>query len=236
MAARAATLLHANAYPSASGSKKASSSSASSSSFTSALVDLRRPTLISQYFCSRKLSRRRSACPLIVAHSVLPTEKPDRVSDRKEPKFSWRWIKAFAMGELQARKLRSPNTGTEALLMGILIEGTSQTSVFLWQNGITLFKVRDQALKLIGKPNRYFFSPMRPPLTESAQRAVDWAINEKLKSGENGEVNTTHMLLGIWSEEDSPGHKILTSLGFNNDMANELAKHANTDEVALSFG
>jgi len=28
------------------------------------------------------------------------------------------------MGELEARKLKYPNTGTEALLMGILIEGT----------------------------------------------------------------------------------------------------------------
>lgn len=29
----------------------------------------------------------------------------------------------------------------------------------------------------------YFFSPEHPPLTEPAQRALDWAVDEKLKSG-----------------------------------------------------
>ena len=31
--------------------------------------------------------------------------------------------KSFAMAELKTRKLKYPNTGTEALLMGILVEG-----------------------------------------------------------------------------------------------------------------
>ena len=34
-----------------------------------------------------------------------------------------RAIKAFGMAELEARKLKYPKTGTEALLMGILVEG-----------------------------------------------------------------------------------------------------------------
>lgn len=37
--------------------------------------------------------------------------------------WSARAIRSFAMGELEARKLKYPNTGTEALLMGILVEG-----------------------------------------------------------------------------------------------------------------
>ncbi len=40
-----------------------------------------------------------------------------------EIRWSARAIKSFAMGELEARKLKYPNTGTEALLMGILVEG-----------------------------------------------------------------------------------------------------------------
>lgn len=38
-------------------------------------------------------------------------------------RWSARAIKSFAMAELEARKLKYPNTGTEALLMGILVEG-----------------------------------------------------------------------------------------------------------------
>ncbi|KAL2543516.1 Clp protease-related protein [Forsythia ovata] len=153
----------------------------------------------------------------------LPTAKPEPVaSTKKLPKWSSKAIKSFAMGELEARKIKSPTTGTEALLMGILIEGTNFASIFLRANGITLLKVRDEIFKLSGKPDLYFFSPEHPPLTEAAQRALDWAIDEKLKSDDNGEITTTHLLLGVWAQEDSPGYKVLTALGFNNEKAKEL--------------
>lgn len=38
-------------------------------------------------------------------------------------RWSLKGIKSFAMGELEARKLKFANTGTEAILMGILVEG-----------------------------------------------------------------------------------------------------------------
>ncbi|XP_012846943.1 PREDICTED: clp protease-related protein At4g12060, chloroplastic-like [Erythranthe guttata] len=126
------------------------------------------------------------------------------------------------MGELEARKIKSPTTGTEAILMGILIEGTNFASKFLRGNGITLQKVRDEIFKMRGKPDMYFFSPEHPPLTEAAQTTLDWAIDEKLTSGENGEITTSHLLLGLWKQEESPGHQILVALGFNDDKAKEL--------------
>lgn len=164
----------------------------------------------------------------------LPTAKPDRVSTDKPPKWSARAIKSFAMGELEARKLKYPNTGTEALLMGILVEGTSIAAKFLRANGITLFKVREETVKLLGKSDMYFFSPEHPPLTEPAQRAIDWAIDEKLKSGESGEITATHLVLGIWSEKESAGHKIMATLGFDDEKAKELAKSMNYD-IVLSY-
>lgn len=161
----------------------------------------------------------------------LPTAKPDQVSSGKSPKWSARAIKSFAMAELEARKLKFPNTGTEALLMGILVEGTSLAAKFLREIGITLFKVREETVKLLGRSDMYFFSPEHPPLTEPAQRALDWAINEKLKSGETGEVTTTHFLLGIWSEKESAGYKVLSELGFDDEKAKEIAKSMDKDFV-----
>ncbi|KAL3499472.1 hypothetical protein ACH5RR_038565 [Cinchona calisaya] len=153
----------------------------------------------------------------------LPTSNPERVaSAEKVPKWSAKAIKSFAMSELEARKLKYPTTGTEALIMGILIEGTNFASKFLRANGITLLKVREEIVKLLGKADMYFFSPEHPPLTEDAQRALDWAVDEKLKSGDAGEVTTTHLLLGVWSQEESPGHKILAIFGFNDGKAKEL--------------
>ncbi|XP_021286500.1 ATP-dependent Clp protease ATP-binding subunit CLPT1, chloroplastic [Herrania umbratica] len=161
----------------------------------------------------------------------LPTAKPERAPSEKSPKWSARSIKSFAMAELEARKLKYPNTGTEALLMGILVEGTSQAAKFLRANGITLFKVREETVNLLGKSDMYFFSPEHPPLTEQAQRALDWAVDEKLKSGESGEITTTYLLLGIWSEKESAGYMILATLGFNDEKAKDLRKYINEDIV-----
>lgn len=43
--------------------------------------------------------------------------------------------------------------------------------------------MRDETVKSLGKADRYFFSPEHPPLTEEAQRALDWALDQKIKSG-----------------------------------------------------
>nr|XP_043606074.1 ATP-dependent Clp protease ATP-binding subunit CLPT2, chloroplastic-like [Erigeron canadensis] len=155
----------------------------------------------------------------------LPTANPERfksTSTEKAAGWSLKGIKAFAMGELEARKLKFSATGTEAILMGILVEGTNRASKLLRANGFTLMKVREEAIKLIGKPDYFFFSPEHPPLTEAAQKALDWAVDEKLKSGDDGEITTCHLLLGVWSEKEAAGCKIMVTLGFNDDIAKEL--------------
>ncbi|KAK9103551.1 hypothetical protein Sjap_020805 [Stephania japonica] len=184
--------------------------------------------------CSVPVIRKRRCSTVMTVSFSLPTAKPESSSTDEAPKWSARSIKSFAMAELEARKLKYPKTGTEALLMGILVEGTSNAAKFLRANGVTLFKVRDEIIKLLGKSDMYFFSPEHPPLTEPAQRALDWAVDEKLKSGDSGEITTTHLLLGIWSEKESAGHKILAALGFDDTKAVELAKSADED-ATLSY-
>lgn len=161
----------------------------------------------------------------------LPTSKREEIPAEKLPKWSARAIKSFAMAELEARKLKYPNTGTEALLMGILVEGTSQAAKVLRANGITLFKVRDETVSLLGKSDMYYFSPEHPPLTEPAQKALDWAIDQKLKSGEGGEITVTYLLLGIWEQKESAAHQIMAALGFNDEKAKELSKSMDKDIV-----
>ncbi|GLU20960.1 hypothetical protein SLE2022_371320 [Rubroshorea leprosula] len=86
------------------------------------------------------------------------------------------------MGELEVRKIKYPNTGTEAILMGILVEGPSAAAKFLRDNGIAPFMVQDEILNLLGKADMALTSPEHPPLTEQAQKALDWAVEEILKS------------------------------------------------------
>lgn len=45
-------------------------------------------------------------------------------------------------------------------------------------------------------------------------------INEN--AGDNGEITTTHVLLGVWTQRESPGYKVLAALGFNDEKAKEL--------------
>ncbi|KAI3793074.1 hypothetical protein L1987_35687 [Smallanthus sonchifolius] len=181
----------------------------------------------------RETSGRFSSIVATVASSPT-TPTPEKATPENSAKWSFRFIKSFAMGELEARKLKYNNTGTEALLMGILVEGTSLAARLLRESGVTLFKVREETVKLLGKSDMYIFSPEHPPLTEAAQKAIDWAINEKLKSGETGEMTPSHLLLGIWAQKESAGHKIMATLGFDDDKAKELAKSMDK-EIILSF-
>ncbi|XP_074556697.1 ATP-dependent Clp protease ATP-binding subunit CLPT1, chloroplastic-like isoform X2 [Curcuma longa] len=183
----------------------------------------------SRFFSRSKFQSTAAAATTVVF--MLPTAKPELASTGKKPRWSLRSIKSFAMAELEARKLKYPNTGTEALLMGILVEGTSEAAKFLRANGITIFNVREETVKLLGKSNMNFFSPEFPPLTKPAQRALDWAVDEQLKSGEDGEITTAHILLGIWNEKESAGHKVLASLGFDDEKASEVAKFAKNEFV-----
>ncbi|KAK3040110.1 hypothetical protein RJ639_027836 [Escallonia herrerae] len=183
---------------------------------------------------SQQPIRKHHQSTVATASPSLPVAKPEGTTSEKAPKWSARAIKSYAMGELEARKLKYSHTGSEALLMGILVEGTSLAAKFLRQNGVTLFQVREETVKLLGKSDMYFFSPEHPPLTDQAQRAVNWAIDAKSKSGEPGEITVSHLLLGIWSEKESAGHKIMATFGFDDEKANELAKTMNKD-IDLSF-
>lgn len=136
----------------------------------------------------------------------------------------------------------------------VFTPGTSTAAKFLRGNGVTLFKVRDETINLLGKSDMYFFSPEHPPLTEPARKAIDWAIDEKKKygvhkqhhlnistrslcspihyrqtdtvlvTGVDGELTTAYLLLGIWSQKGSAGRQILETLGFNEDKAKQVAE------------
>ncbi|PIN13751.1 hypothetical protein CDL12_13625 [Handroanthus impetiginosus] len=183
---------------------------------------------LSNSFVGRKLSIRTSN---FIYYVKIKTEGID---PDKQPKWSSRAIRVFALAEMEARKLKYPNTGTETLLLGIMVEGTSLAAKFLRENGITHTKVRDEAVDLLGKGDMFFMSPENPPLTGPAQRAIDWAVEEKLKSGDGGEITVAYLVLGIWATKESAGHIILANLGFDDDKAKELAKNMDKD-IILSY-
>jgi hypothetical protein len=64
-----------------------------------------------------------------------------------------------------------------------LLQLLSKVAKFLRANGITYLKVREQTLEILWKSEYFYSSPVVPSLTEPLQKALDWALNEKLKSG-----------------------------------------------------
>ncbi|CAJ2666878.1 unnamed protein product [Trifolium pratense] len=221
-----------------------SNSSSSSSSCTLSLLPLfgTKLTLQRPISSTRSISIANFSATSETVPFNLPTD-PNPQSDEVQknpnpnpkPKWSARAIRSYAMAENEVRVLKYPKIGTESLLMGILIEGTSKAAKFLRANGITFFKVQEQTLELLGKSNYFFSTPRPTPLTEPLKKVLDSAVNEKLKSGEEGETNVTHLLLAIWSQEESAGRKILATLGFNDEKAEEIAKTAASGDIDWSF-
>lgn len=50
-------------------------------------------------------------------------------------------------------------------------------------------------------------------------------------AGEEGEVTTSHLLLGIWAQKESAGHKVLASLGVTDDLMEQLASSVRTSLI-----
>ncbi|CAN1265203.1 ATP-dependent Clp protease ATP-binding subunit CLPT2, chloroplastic [Linum perenne] len=155
------------------------------------------------------------------------------VSATLPTKWSCRTIRSYGLAELEARKLKYTETGTECLLLGILIEGTSSAAKFLRANGVTTYKFRDEVVNMLGR--RYFLTetPEFPPPTEQALRALDKAIAEKLKSGSDGEITPSHLLRSIWSDPESVAHELLKTLGFTDEKMKQL-DHVDNGAVVSS--
>lgn len=83
--------------------------------------------------------------------------------------------------------------------------GNSTAAKYLRSNGITYYKVREETIYLLGKSVEGYESPWEPTLTEPAQRAINWAVDEKLKSGRvsssngfyNLQISGLTLLLGL---------------------------------------
>lgn len=54
-----------------------------------------------------------------------------------------------------------------------------------------------------------------------------------MNAGEGGEVTTTDLLFSIWAETNSPGQKVLATLGFNDEKSKEL-KSLSSESVKSS--
>lgn len=142
-----------------------------------------------------------------------------------QARWSARALKAFGLSEVEAKKLKYPTTGTEALLIGILTEGTSHGAKYLRANGVRVFEMRDEVVELLGRADMFFLSEEHPPLTQAALDALTWAVEDHKNAGGEGEVGVERVVLGVWAQEESAGKALLQKLGFTEENAEELRKY-----------
>ncbi|GAB2224567.1 hypothetical protein Droror1_Dr00005329 [Drosera rotundifolia] len=163
-------------------------------------------------------------CSFTVRSSLSSsTANKERISHRQVPKWSSSAIQAYSRADVETRKLRFKEIGTEGLLLSIILEGISLASRFLRGHGVTHTKAVKEAKKILGDVDiSDCTTRLRIPVTVEVQKALDWAINEKLKAGGSGMITTSDLLLGIWFSGESPGHTILVNLGFDAEKAEQL--------------
>jgi ATP-dependent Clp protease ATP-binding subunit ClpA len=122
------------------------------------------------------------------------------------------------LGYEAARQLGSNYIGTEHLLLGICMEGTSIAATTLSESGITpdsLFEIVREVQQEIQKKNEKRFEEsvsMWAVFTERARAAVYFAQEEARQKKENA-VSPEYLLLGLLNHGGLIAHKLITECG-----------------------
>ena len=123
----------------------------------------------------------------------------------------------------EAERLNSEYTGTEHILLGLLIESGVSSKV-LKKHDVDAEKVRQGIERIIAPSNRP--SIHKPELTPVAKRALQYSLEEARSVGQDY-VGAEHVFLGLLRERDGIAAQVLLSLNLDLD---ELSK-AILDEI-----
>jgi hypothetical protein len=112
-----------------------------------------------------------------------------------------------------ATSLGHPYAGTEHLLLGLFHDPEALAAKALANAGVTRAQVEE---KILATTPRGTGSPTATPLTPRAATALGRALDEALTMGHNY-VGTEHMLLALFTDEDSLAAKVLADLHIDRD-------------------
>jgi ATP-dependent Clp protease ATP-binding subunit ClpA len=129
-------------------------------------------------------------------------------------RFTDRARSVLVLAQEEARQLGHGYTGTEHILLGLLLRGDGVGAEVLTSFGLTLDAVRDQVQAMVGEGHE---SAARgenaaPPFTPRAKKVLELSLREALQLGHNY-IGTEHILLGIIREGEGVAAQTLTELG-----------------------
>ncbi len=125
-------------------------------------------------------------------------------------RFSEKSQKMLGNSVLLAEELGHTYIGTEHILLALLTDKTSSSSIILASKGITLGKVKKMVKEYSGIGDRTKLSIA--DLTPRAKRIIEASYSNALKYGSEL-IGTEHILLSLVEEKDSVAIKMLKALG-----------------------
>jgi ATP-dependent Clp protease ATP-binding subunit ClpC len=105
--------------------------------------------------------------------------------------------------------LRQSKLGTEHLLLGLLRVENTNAARLLKQRGVTIERVRGLVIEIVGAGESEASGSI--PFTPDAKNVLDAAVRASV-GRRIASVGPEHLLLGLVSDEDSVGARILLDL------------------------
>jgi DNA-binding transcriptional MerR regulator len=129
----------------------------------------------------------------------------------------------ICLGDEAVRQFNLYVLGTEAILLGLLVEGKSVAAQVLTAAGVTFAAVQDQIVKLLGRATlpEEAYIPAQLPYAPRVKRVLELALEKASQLGQSS-MTPEHILLGILKEAEETGGGVATHVlkeGFGIDLA-----------------
>ena len=131
-------------------------------------------------------------------------------------RFTERARKVVFHAQKEAKQLKHNIVGTEHLLLGLIQEGEGVAGRALEELGISLEKVREEVIKIIGVGDQSYLGEV--PFTPRAKRVLELAVEDARQLGHNY-VGTEHILLGLIREGEGVAAQVLKNMGADMETA-----------------
>ncbi|MDD3149685.1 MAG: Clp protease N-terminal domain-containing protein [Candidatus Gastranaerophilales bacterium] len=133
-------------------------------------------------------------------------EKLLRPIEKQKPET----LTIIRLAKEESRRLGHNTVGTELILLGILVEGSSMGHNVLKSLGVTVKDARVQVEKILGYGDNYQEAEIS--LTPRAKKLLEIAW-EKAQKYNRPRIEAIHLLLGITKQNDCVAMKVLENLG-----------------------
>ena len=122
--------------------------------------------------------------------------------------FTERSRQVVVLAQEEARGLKHNYVGTEHILLGLLREEHGVAARVLESSGVTLERVRQQVVRIIGSGEKEGATSGQIPFTPRAKKVLELALREMLSLGAD-DIAPEHMLLGLLRVNEGVAVRIL---------------------------